>query len=83
MNYTEENRLKDFEYFLKYYQSLFDTFGHKFIAIQNQTILGIFDSITDTLSLLTKYQPGTYIVQECDGTENAYRTNIIRLMIKG
>lgn len=83
MEYGAENRLQDFEYFLKYYQRLFDTFGHKYIAIQNQTILGIFDSITDTFSLLTEHKPGTYIVQECDGTENAYRTNIMRLIIKG
>ena len=26
---------------------------------------------------------GTYIIQECTGDENAYRTSIMRLMIKG
>ena len=42
--YTNEERKKDFDYFIKHYQELYDKYGHKFIAIRNSKILGVFDS---------------------------------------
>ena len=41
--YTNEERKEDFDYFVKHYQELYGKYGHKFIAIKNGKILGVFD----------------------------------------
>lgn len=83
-NYTEESRNKDFEYFVEHYHDLYETYGHKFLAIRDETVIGHFDSVLDAInSLSDKYEIGSYIIQECTGEESAYRTSIMRLMIRG
>lgn len=82
--YTERDRLNDFNYFVENYKELFRIYGHKFFAIKNNTVLGTFDSIPEAINCLSdKYQVGNYIIQECTGDESAYKTTIMRLMIKG
>ena len=52
-------------------------YGHKFIAIQNQSILGVYDDeITAINENSEKYPLGSFIVQECNGDESGY-TNYI------
>ena len=83
-NYTDIERKQDFDYFVNNYQNLFKQYGHKFLAIKNQTILGAYDSVPDAINnLSSKYELGTYIIQECTGDDSAYRTTIMRLIIKG
>ena len=83
-NYTDIDRKKDFDYFVANYQDLFKKYGHKFLAIKNQQILGAYDSVPDTIKDLSpKYEIGTYIIQECTGDDSAYRTTIMRLIIRG
>ncbi len=83
-NYTDNNRIADFDYFTTHYQDLFEKYGHKFLAIQNKKVLGAYESIPDAIDDLSKtYEMGTYIIQECTGDESAYRTTIMRLLIKG
>lgn len=75
--YGENERQKDFEYFIAHYQELFEKYGHKFIAIQNQNILGVYDDeITAINETSEKYPLGSFIVQECNGDESGY-TNYI------
>ena len=82
--YRDEDRNRDFDFFVKNYQKLFNHYGHKFIAIKNEKVLGAYDSVLEAINILSEnYEPGTYIIQECTGDENAYRTSIMRLMIKG
>lgn len=82
--YKDDDRDKDFNFFVRHYQELFKRYGHKFIAIKNEKILGVYDSVLDAVNTLSEnYKPGDYIIQECTGDENAYRTSIMRLMIKG
>lgn len=84
MEYTDDNRNQDFDFFMKNYQELFKQYGHKFIAIKNGKILGAYNSVPETLNALSEtFEPGSYIIQECTGDESAYRTSIMRLMIKG
>ena len=40
-----------------------------------------FRDAIDELS--STYEIGTYIIQECTGDDSAYRTTIMRLIIKG
>lgn len=82
--YTETDRNRDFDYFVKNYQKLFKKYGHKFIVIKNETVVGAYDSVFNAIDTLSgKYEVGTYIIQECSGDESAYRTSIMRLMIRG
>ena len=83
-NYTDVERKKDFDYFTSNYQKFFEEYGHKFLAIKNSEILGAYDSVPDAISQLSPtYDIGTYIIQECTGDDSAYRTTIMRLLIKG
>ena len=82
--YGENDRSKDFDFFIQNYQKLFKHYGHKFIAIRNKKILGAFDSVPEAIKcLLVNYKPGSYIIQECAGDDRAYKSKIIRLMIDG
>lgn len=75
--YTEKERKKDFDYFIEHYQELYNEYGHKFIAIKNSKILGVFDTELDAITEISKEYPiGTFIVQECNGDESGY-TNYI------
>lgn len=84
IEYTEKDKDNDFSFFVKNYQLLFDKYGHKFLAIRNKEILGAFDSVIEAIEELSEtYEPGNYIIQECTGDESAYKTTIMRLMIRG
>ncbi len=75
--YTNEERKRDFDYFVKHYQELYDKYGHKFIAIRNSEVLGVFDSESEAIAKISNEYPlGTFIVQECNGNESGY-TNYI------
>lgn len=77
MNYTDVDRTNDFMFFKEIYHTLYEKYGHKFIAIRNREILGAFDSVSDAIDQLSVDFPlGTYIIQECNGDESGY-TNYI------
>lgn len=73
---------KDFQFFVDNYNSLYAEYGHKFIAIKNQSVLGVFDSMAEALNEVTKTEePGSFIVQECTGDPSAYTSSIMSLCI--
>lgn len=83
-NYTDVDRKRDFDFFIANYQELFKQYGHKFLAIKNEKVIGAYDSVPDAISKLSPtYKIGTYIIQECTGDDSAYRTTIMRLIIGG
>lgn len=82
--YTDNDRKNDFDFFIENYKDLYKQYGHKFLAIKDKNILGAYDSVPDAIKQLSeKYEIGTYIIQECTGDESAYRTTIMRLIIRG
>ncbi len=82
--YTDKERKEDFDFFIENYQELYKHYGHKFLAIKNKSVLGYYDAVQDAISDLSPaYELGSYIIQECTGDESAYRTTIMRLIIKG
>ncbi len=84
VKYEEENKLEDFNFFIKNYQELFKQYGYAFLAIRNKKILGAYNSIPEAINTLSdKYKLGEYIIQKCTGDESAYETKIMRLIIKG
>ena len=75
--YTEKERKDDFNYFIEHYQEFYDEYGHRFIAIKNSEILGVYDTEKEAITDVSKKHPlGTFIVQECNGEESGY-TNYV------
>ena len=68
---------KDYKWFLDNYDNLFEDYGHKYLAIKNQTVLGAYSSYADAVRTTARTEElGTFIVQLCNGNETAY-TNYI------
>ena len=79
-SYGETERKKDFEYFIEHYQELY----HKFIAIKNKTVLGVYNSEIAAMDDISKQYPlGTFIIQECNGDESGYTNYISSWQIIG
>lgn len=75
--YSEDDRKRDFDFFIENYEKLYQKYGHKFLVIRNQEILGSYDSELSAINITSeKYPIGSFIVQECNGDESAY-TNYI------
>lgn len=75
--YGERERKSDFEYFIAHYQELYEKYGHKFIAIKNKTVLGVYDTEIAAIDDISKQYPlGTFIIQECNGDESGYSNYI-------
>ena len=75
--YTENDRINDFDFFLNNYQIFYKRYGHCCIAIRFEEILGIYNSIQEAINILSnQYELGEYIIQECNGDESGY-TNYI------
>ena len=69
---------RDFSWFIEHYQELYTEYGHKFLAIKNKVVLGVYDSMIDGVKATAKTEPlGTFIVQECNGDESAYTSYIV------
>lgn len=69
---------RDFQWFVDHQSDLFKQYGHSFIAIKDQTVLGSYPSYANAVKVTQKHEPlGTFIVQECTGDESAYTTHII------
>lgn len=66
---------KDFNWFLNNYDALFKQYGHKYLVIKNKKVLGAYDSVRQALDN-THEELGTFIVQECNGSNSAYTNNI-------
>lgn len=71
IEYTDEDRTNDFDFFLENYNDLYSKYGHKFFAIRNKRVLGIFDSYEVAWKELGH---GTYILQENTGDIWGYTT---------
>ncbi len=71
--YTDTERATDFQFFLNHYNELFQKYGHKFIVIRNQKILGVYEDVASAIDATVQTYPlGTFIVQECNGDESGY-----------
>ena len=70
MGYTDEDRKKDFDFFIENYQNLYKEYGNKFLAIKDKKVLGAYDSVTATFRDLTPtYAVPSYILHDCTADE--------------
>lgn len=84
LEYTDEQRQADFEYYKEINPAYFKKHGRRFIAIRNKVVLGDDVAIRPLIERMKrkKYPVGTYIIQNCTGDENGYTVWINRLGIK-
>ena len=68
---------KDFEWFLKNYDALYERYGNSYLVIKQEKVIGVYDSFSKAVetTMLTE-ELGTFIVQKCDGSEAAYTVKI-------
>jgi len=68
---------KDFNWFLLNYKEIFKKYGHSFLVIKNEHILGSYNSFKEAVETTKLSEElGTFIVQECNGDESAYTVQI-------
>lgn len=70
----------DFNWFLNNYNDLYKQYGHKFLAIKDKKIIGVYDSVRQAVDEI-KEPLGTFIVQECNGDSSAYTNSIASFCI--
>jgi hypothetical protein len=57
---------QDFDFFYNNMENLYETYGHKFLAIKDREILGSYNTFDVALeSTLKNEKVGTFIIQEC------------------
>jgi hypothetical protein len=77
-----EYKNKDFEFFVNNHMNLFKKYGHSFIVIKNQNILGVYDDVDKAIDETLKTEAmGTFIVQECTGDVSCYICTNMRFLI--
>ena len=82
MEYTDQDMNNDFQWFKDNYDDLYRKNGHKFYAIQNKQILGMYDDEIKAIHETMKDHPiGTFCVQECNGDASGYTSTIMTLFM--
>jgi hypothetical protein len=58
--------MKDYDYFKNNLNDLYKQYGHRFLAIKNQQVIGVYNDF-DTAYAKTREteKAGTFIIQEC------------------
>ena len=69
-----DNLLKEFQYYLANQDEMVARYDGKTVAIQDDTVIGVFDNAGEAISELDKcYTPGTYLIQKVSEGDKAYR----------
>ena len=73
----------DFHWFVENYDALFKQYGKSFLVIKDRAVVGSFKNLKDGVKdAFSKYKPKTFIIQECDGTPDAYTGYIASMNFK-
>ena len=70
----------DFNWFLNNYDDLYKKYGHKYLVIKDEKVLGSYANVREALDN-THEKLGTFIVQECNGDESAYTSRVASFII--
>ena len=72
-----EKMLSDFRYFKKNYDAFYKKYGHSFIVIKNEEVIGVYKTFEQAKDeTVKKEKPGTFCIQECTGDESGYTSYI-------
>jgi hypothetical protein len=57
---------KNYEYFSKNMPELYKKYGHKFLAIKDEKVIGEYDTFDEAIRETNKTEKlGTFLIQEC------------------
>ena len=57
---------EDYIFFEKNMERLYEKYGHKFLAIKGQNVIGVYDTFQEALDVTLKTEKlGTFLIQEC------------------
>ena len=63
--------MADYDFFINNLTALYKEYGHRFLAIKNETVIGAYNSFDDALTETLKTEaPGTFLIQECVADPN-------------
>ncbi|PKP12007.1 MAG: hypothetical protein CVU09_00465 [Bacteroidetes bacterium HGW-Bacteroidetes-4] len=67
---------EEFKYYLENQKELVKLYQGKFLVIKDKSVVGVYENEFDAIDeSLGKYEPGTFLVQEClPGDENYTQT---------
>ncbi len=73
MSERESNLKEQFEFYLKNQDELVQEHDGKYIVIKDRAVIGAYDSEAEAISKTTQeHELGTFIVQKCEGGDEAY-----------
>lgn len=68
---------KDFKWFLENKEKLFEQYGNTVLVIKDRKVISTYSTYAEAVKKTLKTEEaGSFIVQECSGTPEAY-TNLI------
>jgi fibrillarin-like rRNA methylase len=57
---------QDYDFFVQNMELFYQKYGHKFLAIKNKNVIGVYDDFDNALDYtLKKEKAGTFLIQEC------------------
>ena len=58
--------MADYDFFINNLGALYKEYGHRFLVIKNEKVIGAYNSFDDALTEALKTEKlGTFLVQEC------------------
>lgn len=72
----------DFHWFLEHYQELYEEYGKCYVIVKNKHVLGVSKTMIEGVKQAEQTEePGTFIVQCCNGDESGYTAHFGTLWI--
>ena len=76
----------DFNYFLENMEAFYAEYGHRFVAVKNKNILGVYKDFDEALENTLKTEKvGTFLIQECfDSKEKMihnFQSNVVPITV--
>ena len=70
-------RAIDYKWFVEHYDELYKKYGKAFLAIKDKHVFGVYKSFAEGVQgASSREEPGTFLLQECNGSEDAYTIHI-------
>ena len=67
----------DFNWFKEHLSELYKQYGDSYLAIKNQTVIGVYASFADVVKTTAQTEElGTFIVQQCGKDESSFTVHI-------
>lgn len=64
---------QSFKYFIDHQDELVKKYPNKYLVIVGEEVVGVYDSDEQAyFDSLSKYAPGTFLIQLCEAGESAY-----------